>query len=1298
MPPRRTIEEDVQHGERSTELRRWSWRLFSAILSTLLWRLGSSLVGWLGRPSRVGLGSGLAYFLAGCIFTFLLSCVLLVVAWFLLTRPYTAHSEERGKPGRRANARLRKQQAEIEAQVAQQCGALTLTPQPGIYLEEYEGTLWSIPASEWSRDRLLPEHPPPSQGASAIAHRWDARVSGRTLHLKLAQGPLASGGAGVEQGYAVDLDLEGCDVAVVRECLTRMIVAKAAGEQAGGPLPAPTSVLKQPWSKRGPLELSHPDRALLYGQTRVFLFAESGATKEQWHLALSAQAHPASSGAWVRSVYAAYCAQMRTAAGTLALPWVPDVGALRAARTAATASAWARARGGAPPKQGGQQRESASGSTGRPAGGEDGGGGDGDAAPRRQGRFGWLGRLVGRKGSGRPAAQPDDAGGKAGEKHKKGDEAGAGDADAGAGAADGEATAAPAGGGEAAPAGGGGRPAPARGDSRKGGSLPVAAPPSAPAAPKPDGGGSGGAPPPPRNARASIDAGGIAKYYRRALGAAAPPPSLAASASSPNLAAQAHAAEHAHAAAAAAGGGAPNGAAAPCAFARLSVGSASTATAVPSKPISIGRRRGELPGSCPPEPPLPIRGAATQSLAAAGGPVHSVAGAAGDRAGSGSAGQFRLQSFGSVIDASTPTLGRSGGGGGGGPSLASQVEAADDAAVHPPRAGAPMSGLLQAAFACDSLAARGGPAERRALEEEAREAVLGASGGGGGGCFGGFGGTVFGRAGSLASLDADGDERVAAAPSGVAGSVATAVEGAGAAAATAVTAAGAAAATVAAAAGAAAGAAGAVAAGAAAAALGGVVARERSSGLRMELSPLTDGENEDEDGDAVLGLASAAGGARESASGGHERGGAGGSARMPRASHSLPDLLRLVAGDANGAGGGGGSTGDASLSSPAEAAALGGGGGGAKKLRLGRVGSDVGIAAAAAAAAKAEEEGEVRRAKEDAKRAMKDQKRAARDAARDAKAASKSAADANSKAEADVKAQAEAEAKAAKAMHRTDTGATAGTSGERQPHEGGSGGVGGGAGGATGGSVARVSSAPSLVSALLPLGGPAPPDATAASAASASGAAPDKAKSFPGAPPAAGGAIPGMFPEDAAHLVPGLLGLNMLLMRVGFELLAAQRLQDWLSNLIQRKLDDFKRPAYLHALKVVSLDLGTAFPLVKDIKAVAGPLNAPPAGVPWPQLQLQVAYSGCITLVVSTSVELQQAGLVKALQRAFGRMAGVQDEAPGVATAGSTELPDDDLHGEPAGGSGASTPGLATPRGGSPRGGSPRLGGGIRSV
>jgi hypothetical protein len=32
-------------------------------------------------------------------------------------------------------------------------------------------------------------------------------------------------------------------------------------------------VMRRPWSKKAPLELSHPTRPLVYGQTSVFLFA-----------------------------------------------------------------------------------------------------------------------------------------------------------------------------------------------------------------------------------------------------------------------------------------------------------------------------------------------------------------------------------------------------------------------------------------------------------------------------------------------------------------------------------------------------------------------------------------------------------------------------------------------------------------------------------------------------------------------------------------------------------------------------------------------------------------------------------------------------------------------------------------------------------------------------------------------------------------------------------------------------------------------------------------------------------------
>lgn len=55
-------------------------------------------------------------------------------------------------------------------------------------------------------------------------------------------------------------------------------------------------------------------------------------------------------------------------------------------------------------------------------------------------------------------------------------------------------------------------------------------------------------------------------------------------------------------------------------------------------------------------------------------------------------------------------------------------------------------------------------------------------------------------------------------------------------------------------------------------------------------------------------------------------------------------------------------------------------------------------------------------------------------------------------------------------------------------------------------------------------------------------------------------AAPG--PAVEGYSVPGLLGLNMLFTRLGFELLAGHTLQRWLSRTVQKRLDDFKRPRY----------------------------------------------------------------------------------------------------------------------------------------
>ena len=99
---------------------------------------------------------------------------------------------------------------------------------------------------------------------------------------------------------------------------------------------------KSPWMKRGALELSlindggriageataavggsPPNdeggaRSLVYGgEDSVFLFARSGAAKEQWYVTLSAQTHPSGQEATVREMYQEYSRRMGGAAEAL---------------------------------------------------------------------------------------------------------------------------------------------------------------------------------------------------------------------------------------------------------------------------------------------------------------------------------------------------------------------------------------------------------------------------------------------------------------------------------------------------------------------------------------------------------------------------------------------------------------------------------------------------------------------------------------------------------------------------------------------------------------------------------------------------------------------------------------------------------------------------------------------------------------------------------------------------------------------------------------------------------------------
>ncbi|GIL67571.1 hypothetical protein Vafri_20932 [Volvox africanus] len=125
-------------------------------------------------------------------------------------------------------------------------------------------------------------------------------------------------------------------------------------------------------------------------------------------------------------------------------------------------------------------------------------------------------------------------------------------------------------------------------------------------------------------------------------------------------------------------------------------------------------------------------------------------------------------------------------------------------------------------------------------------------------------------------------------------------------------------------------------------------------------------------------------------------------------------------------------------------------------------------------------------------------------------------------------------------------------------------------------------------------------------------------------------------------LVDGLYGLNMLLVRIGFEFLRRRGFSGWLHRLIQSKLERVRRPGFLDKLNLRRFDLGFTAPQLRNIRAVAGPNNCAPDGSTWPQLALDLIWLGDATATVSTKID-------------FDRVASNQVDQP--AATGSTSEP-----------------------------------------
>jgi len=203
---------------------------------------------------------------------------------------------------------LRRQQDELRARLRAE-GTEAFPPLPALpnqaspFVIEYDshlrdgemrGWLWVVLGSDFDGN-YFKTYPPPSQGPDAPARRWFVTLrmgeapspgpaarrgrrgprasgdapAGRRPLLLLSEHPPGEAAAARDRGQEppsdVVVDLSGCRAGIYRDGAFRDAYL---------------------FGKRGPLVVSHPDRAILGSEKRLCLFAYNPALKEQWFRAL----------------------------------------------------------------------------------------------------------------------------------------------------------------------------------------------------------------------------------------------------------------------------------------------------------------------------------------------------------------------------------------------------------------------------------------------------------------------------------------------------------------------------------------------------------------------------------------------------------------------------------------------------------------------------------------------------------------------------------------------------------------------------------------------------------------------------------------------------------------------------------------------------------------------------------------------------------------------------------------------------------------------------------------------------
>ncbi|GMH39159.1 hypothetical protein BSKO_07057 [Bryopsis sp. KO-2023] len=115
----------------------------------------------------------------------------------------------------------------------------------------------------------------------------------------------------------------------------------------------------------------------------------------------------------------------------------------------------------------------------------------------------------------------------------------------------------------------------------------------------------------------------------------------------------------------------------------------------------------------------------------------------------------------------------------------------------------------------------------------------------------------------------------------------------------------------------------------------------------------------------------------------------------------------------------------------------------------------------------------------------------------------------------------------------------------------------------------------------------------------------------------------------------GIHGLNMFLARWAFDLARNPLFEQKFKEKLQKKLNGLRRPSFVNPLTLVSIEVGANFPVIHNVRSLPSPTK-----VIWPQILLDLSYSGGLELIIETTVDINETWAWSALDKAINIVGG----------------------------------------------------------